>query len=132
MKGSAKNTPSLHSTPSSSSLGTTNTAKPDQPGINNAPPNGQTKQGEAGQASKPQTPQRYVYYERTGVPNPDAQPKPKSKLSRFLSRFQSPAVKSTLAARERQKLEEERRGVKIYTPLGAPSGGKAWAAEALG
>lgn len=129
MKSTANNQPSLHSNPSSSSLGTTSTAKPEKP---SDAAGGQTKQPEGSGGPKPYTPQRYVYYERTGVPNPDAQPKPKSRLSKFLSRFQSPAVKSTLAAREREKLEEERRGVKIYTPIAAPSGSKAWAAESLG
>lgn len=71
-------------------------------------------------------PERYLYYKRIGPPNPDAQPKPKSTLNKLMSKFQSPAVKQANEAREREKLEEERRGVKIYSALGAPAG--AWQA----
>ncbi len=64
-----------------------------------------------------------------GAPNPDAQPKEKSKVSKFLTKFQSSAVKATNEAREREKLEEERTGRKIYTPTGVPQGASAWMAE---
>ena len=68
-------------------------------------------------------PERYLYYKKTGrAPNPDAQLKPKSKLDKLLSKFQSPAVKRTNAARERELLEEERRGVKIYSATGVAMG----------
>jgi hypothetical protein len=64
---------------------------------------------------------RYTRYERTGNPNPDAQPKHKSKLNKFMSKFQSPAVKRTVAARERELLEEERTGIKKHTTGSAAS-----------
>ena len=99
-------TPSLHSRTSSGTL----TTKPD-PSQNQ--PASVTGKHEAG-------PARYVYHERVGAPNPNAQPKRKSKFSKLLSKFQSPAVKQTNAARERELLEQERTGVKTYTPLGTP------------
>lgn len=104
-------TSSLRSYDSSTSLGT----KTDQTQTAEAQQNKNNNNGvhEAG-------PARYLYYERKGPGNPDAQPKPKSKLSKFLSKFQSPAVKQTNAARERERLEEERTGVKVYTALGTP------------
>ncbi|KAK4189453.1 hypothetical protein QBC35DRAFT_472672 [Podospora australis] len=70
-------------------------------------------------------PDRYTYVERIGEPNPNAQAKPPSKLSKFFSKFQSPAVKKTNAAREKEKLEEERTGVRVYTPMPAPVGSGA-------
>ena len=52
-------------------------------------------------------------YEPTGrPPNPDAQPKGKSKLSKLLSKLASPTVRRSLDLHERQLLEEERTGVK--------------------
>lgn len=98
--------PSLHSRASSVTL----TTKPD---ASQSQPASATGKHEAG-------PARYVYQERVGAPNPDAQPKQKSKVGRFLSKFQSPAVKQTNAARDRELLEQERTGVKTYTPLGTP------------
>jgi hypothetical protein len=65
-------------------------------------------------------PERYTYVKKTGPANPDAQPKEKSKLGKFLTKFQSPAVKKTNAAREKELLEEERTGTKKYTVLGTP------------
>jgi hypothetical protein len=102
-----KTPPSLHSNPSSTNLDKHDASQPPV-----------TKQEE------PRTqPDRYLYYKKTGrAPNPDAQLKPKSKLSSFLSKFQSPAVKKTNDARDRELLEEERRGVKIYTATGVPTG----------
>ncbi|KAK4150398.1 hypothetical protein C8A00DRAFT_36994 [Chaetomidium leptoderma] len=95
-------TPSLHSRASSTTLVT----KPEK-----AP---ESQEGSS------EEPQRYVYGVRTAAPNPNAQLKPKSKLSKFMSKFESPAVRKTKAAHERQKLEEERTGIKIYTPMAAP------------
>ena len=52
-------------------------------------------------------------YKPTGrAPNPDAQPKPKSKLSKLMSKLASPSVRRSLDLHERQLLEEERTGVK--------------------
>ncbi len=100
---------SLHSNPSSTSL------DKDKDGDG---------QPAAAETQPPQAnPSRYLYYEKTGrAPNPNAQLKPKSKLGAFFSKFQSPAVKKTNDARDRELLEEERRGVKIYTATGAPMG----------
>ncbi|KAK4129725.1 hypothetical protein N657DRAFT_677301 [Parathielavia appendiculata] len=65
-------------------------------------------------------PERYTYLKRVGPGNPDAKPKEKSKLGKLMSKFQSPAVRKTLAAREREKLEEERTGLKKHTAFGGP------------
>ncbi|KAL2151002.1 hypothetical protein VTH82DRAFT_6100 [Thermothelomyces myriococcoides] len=65
---------------------------------------------------------RYMARKQPAGPNPDAQPKHKSRLSRFLAKFQSPAVQQANAARERRKVEEERAGVATQTPAGAPAG----------
>lgn len=58
-------------------------------------------------------PERYTYYVPTGLPpNPDAQPKPKSRLGRLIGKLQSPAVQRSDAAHERERLEEVRTGRK--------------------
>ncbi|KAK3897819.1 hypothetical protein C8A05DRAFT_38606 [Staphylotrichum tortipilum] len=64
---------------------------------------------------------RYIHYERTGDPNPEAQPKHKSRFNKLMSKFQSPAVKRTVAVRERELLEEERTGIKKHTTGSAAS-----------
>ena len=56
-------------------------------------------------------PGQYVYVARRTTPNPDAQPKPKSRLSKFLSKFESSAVRQANASREEKRLEAERTGV---------------------
>ena len=95
--------PSVHPTASSTTLA-----------VNPDPPTTTTNQ------EKKYTPEPYTYTKRTGPGNPDAQPKEKSKLGKFLSKFQTDAVKKSNAAREREKLEEERTGIKKYTASGAP------------
>ncbi|KAK0671657.1 hypothetical protein QBC41DRAFT_218829 [Cercophora samala] len=69
-----------------------------------------------------ETPARYLYYEKVGEPDPNYVPKPPSKLSKFMSKFQSPMVKATKAKRQAEIDEERRTGVKVYTPAGAPMG----------
>ena len=65
---------------------------------------------------------RYTRITPTGVPpNPSAQPKPKSALTKLFGKLQSPAVKQSVAARERELLEEERTGLKKTTFGGAAS-----------
>ncbi|KAK4226560.1 hypothetical protein QBC38DRAFT_480088 [Podospora fimiseda] len=81
---------------------------------------------------KPQTPARYLYTERVAPPNPDYKPKPPSKLSKFMSKFQSPAVKSTKAKKKEEEDEEKRTGIKTYTAIGAPQGSGQWTADAVG
>ncbi len=97
----AAKTPSLHSTTSSITL------IPDQP-------------QPATTGTSGELPHR-IQYERTGNPNPDAQPKHKSRLNKLMSKFQSPAVKRTVAARERELLEEERTGIKKHVVGSAAS-----------
>ncbi|KAK4096849.1 hypothetical protein N658DRAFT_501095 [Parathielavia hyrcaniae] len=57
-------------------------------------------------------PKRYGYIDKVGAGNPDAKPKEKSKLGKLMSKFQNPVVKQSLAACEREKLEQERTGVR--------------------
>ncbi|KAK3299889.1 uncharacterized protein B0H64DRAFT_379369 [Chaetomium fimeti] len=97
--------PSLHSTTSSTTL--------------TAPTTNQTA---TNQTTTPPTrePRQYVYVDKRVAPNPDAQPKPKSRLSRFLSKFESSVVRQANAAREREALEAERTGVRKYAATGAP------------
>ncbi len=113
--------PSLHSTSSTTTL-----AKPDSNTTTlNKPDSNTTTPTETTKTNTPQAkePERYLYYKKTSKPpNPDAQPKPKTKLDKLLSKFQSPAVKQTNAAREREQLEEERRGVKIMSATGVAMG----------
>jgi len=81
-------------------------------------------------AQKPKQPpalQQYVYVNKVGTPNPDAQPKKKSKISSFFSKFQSPAVKATNAARERVLLEQERTGVRKVQVTDVGRSSNAWA-----
>ena len=66
----------------------------------------------------------YVYVERK-EPRPDFTRKPKSKLSKFLSKFQSPAVKKTEQIREQELEEAEQTGVRKIQTHNAP--GTAWA-----
>ena len=80
---------------------------------------------------------RYLYYTETGrPPNPDAQPKPQSALGKFMTKFQSPAVRQGNEARDRELLEEERKGVKVWTatetPTGAGSAGSFQAGGVIG
>ncbi len=112
---------SLHSNLSSTTLGQDKNSRPPAPA-----------QLESA-ASSP----RYIYTKKTGrPPNPDAQLKPKSALSKFMSKFQSPAVRQGNEARDRELLEEERRGVKIWTatetPTGAGSAGSFQAGGVIG
>lgn len=67
-------------------------------------------------------PPRPIFYRLNGRPNPNAQRKPRSKLRAFMSKLQSPAVRATTEAREREKLEDERLGIKTLTPLPMPLG----------
>ncbi|KAK0741556.1 hypothetical protein B0T18DRAFT_394134 [Schizothecium vesticola] len=76
---------------------------------------------------QPPAPQQYVYVDKVGTPNPDAQPKKKSKISSFFSKFQSPAVKATNAARERVLLEQERTGVRKVQVTDVGRSSNAWA-----
>ncbi|KAK1835029.1 hypothetical protein QBC39DRAFT_182917 [Podospora conica] len=82
------------------------------------------------EAQKPQQPpvrQQYVYVDKVGTPNPDAQPKKKSKISSFFSKFQSPAVKATNAARDKVLLEQERTGVRKVQVTDTGRSSNAWA-----
>ncbi|KAK3987240.1 hypothetical protein QBC44DRAFT_331967 [Cladorrhinum sp. PSN332] len=88
------------------------------------------QQAEAGK--KLETPTRYLYTERVAPPNPDYQRKPPSKLSKFMSKFQSPAVKATKSKKKQEEDEEKRTGVKTYTAIGAPQGSGQWTADAIG
>ena len=54
----------------------------------------------------------HTYYQRMGPPNPEAQPKSKSKLGKLLSKLPSSAVQRSVDMRERQLVEEERTGVR--------------------
>jgi hypothetical protein len=56
-------------------------------------------------------PGQYTYVEKRTIPNPDAQPKQNSRLGKFLSKFESSAVRQANAAREAKRLEAERTGV---------------------
>ncbi|KAL2192993.1 hypothetical protein P885DRAFT_81724 [Corynascus similis CBS 632.67] len=120
---------SLHSTTSYSSLAST--AKPDSDPTTTTSPQGRQDENNKTDSTTParEVPQDYVYYERKGPPNPNAQPKQKSRLSKFLEKFQSPVVQQANAARERKQLEEERTGIRTYRPAGAPSDSKqsTWA-----
>ncbi|KAK0726363.1 hypothetical protein B0T21DRAFT_33206 [Apiosordaria backusii] len=79
-----------------------------------------------------ETPARYLYYEKVAEPNPDYVAKPPSKLSKFMSKFQSPAVKATKAKRQAEIDEERRTGVKVYTPAGAPMGSGQHVGNSIG
>lgn len=84
---------------------------------------------------KPEQPyvrQQYVYVDKIKAPNPDAQPKKKSKLSSFLSKFQNPAVRQSEAVRENRRLEEERTGVRTVQVTDVSRSTNAWAAGSLG
>ena len=74
----------------------------------------------------PSIPQQYVYIEKR-TPNPDAKPKSKSKIGKFLSKFQSPAVKATTAIHERAKLEQERTGIRKTQATDVARSSNAWA-----
>ncbi|KAK4141803.1 uncharacterized protein C8A04DRAFT_30648 [Dichotomopilus funicola] len=113
-------------------MSTTNNPKPPSPDstassttLTNKLPNPldpQTQPSTSNTTSDNGTLTQYIYTERVGPPNLDAQPKKKSKLSKFLSTFQSSAVQQTNAAREREKLEEQRTGVRKTAAMGAPQG----------
>ena len=97
--------PSLHSTTSSVTL------IPDQPPTD----------GSKATATGSELPQ-YTRITPTGVPpNPSAQPKPKSAFGKLFGKLQSPAVQQSVAARERELLEEERTGLKKTTVGSAAS-----------
>lgn len=74
------------------------------------------------QESRP--PIEYVYIERK-APRPEFAPKPKSKLNKFISKFQSSAVKQTEAIRQHGQEEAERTGVRKIQSQAAP--GTGWA-----
>jgi hypothetical protein len=124
----ASTTPNTSTAPSLHSMASATTLVPDQTKPTNEKAekdNGERDSVEEDNTDKYSAERdvpRYLYYKKTGTPNPDAQPKPKTKLDKLMSKFQSPAVRRTNAAREREKLEEERTGVRVYTPAGAVAG----------
>ncbi|KAK4448775.1 hypothetical protein QBC34DRAFT_406708 [Podospora aff. communis PSN243] len=78
---------------------------------------------------KPEAPaarSQYAYVDKRIKANPDAQPKKKGKLSSFLSKFQSPAVKASTAIREREMLEQERTGVVKVSVTDTNRSSNAW------
>ncbi|KAH6853279.1 hypothetical protein B0I37DRAFT_348747 [Chaetomium sp. MPI-CAGE-AT-0009] len=105
--------PSLHSTTSSTTLAATTTT------VNTTTVNTTTVNTTTTAAPR-REPGQYVYIDKRVTPNPDAQPKPKSRLSKFLSKFESAAVRQANAAREREALEAERTGVRKYASSGTP------------
>lgn len=64
--------------------------------------------------AKRELPGEFVYYVKT---NPKPPKKPKSKFGEFLTKFQSPAGKATMAIKEREEEEERRTGLKKFRPL---------------
>ena len=121
--------PSVDSNPSSTTIATTTTAagtaaadvtedwRSDVGTVRPANPNTNTSNA---------APPQYTWTERTGhTPQPDAQLKEKSKLSQFLLKFQSPAVRQADKKRELMKLEEKRTGVRKYRQGGTPEGSAA-------
>lgn len=104
-KISLKSTPSLHSTTSSVTL----VPEPDEY-----------------QYHQTQPPARYLYHTQRDPLNHFAQSKPLSKLSKFMSKFQSRRVRDSVAAHKRSKLEEDRTRREPYPPLGMPQSVKAW------
>jgi len=80
---------------------------------------------------QPFTRQQYVYVDKIKAPNPNAQPKKKSKLSSFLSKFQNPAVRHSEATREARQLEEERTGVRTVQVTDVSKSSNAFAAQSL-
>lgn len=80
---------------------------------------------------QPFTRQQYVYVDKIKAPNPNAQPKKKSKLSSFLSKFQNPAVRQSETARETRRLEEERTGVRTVQVTDVSKSSNAFAAASL-
>ncbi|EAQ93744.1 predicted protein [Chaetomium globosum CBS 148.51] len=105
---------STHSTTSSATLATTTTTTT-QTLTNNTPQAGTTTPQQP-----PHEPHQYIYVSKRTTPNPDAQPKQKSRLSRFLSKFESSAVRQANAARESKRLEAERTGVHTLAVTGTP------------
>ena len=72
--------------------------------------------------------QQYVYVNPNKKgPQSDYQAKPKSRLSKFMSRFQSPAVKATNSIREREREEEVKSGVTKTQVSDAGRSSNAWA-----
>ncbi|KAH6651233.1 hypothetical protein F5144DRAFT_558848 [Chaetomium tenue] len=68
----------------------------------------------------PREPQQYTYISKRTTPNPDAQPKQKSRLGKFLSKFESSAVRQANAVKESKRLEAERTGVHKLAATGTP------------
>ncbi|KAK0702233.1 hypothetical protein B0H67DRAFT_393913 [Lasiosphaeris hirsuta] len=87
----------------------------------------QDQDQENSNAEQSSTRPRYVYVEKVSEPKPDAAPKIKSRISKFMSKFQSPAVRATKAAREREQLEEVRTGVKKYQAMDVSRSSNGWA-----
>lgn len=73
---------------------------------------------------EPQPSLEYLYIERK-PPRPDYTPKPKSKFSQFISKFQTSAVKQTEAIRQHEQEEAKRTGVQKIQAQATPC--TAWA-----
>ncbi|KAK5655107.1 hypothetical protein OQA88_6006 [Cercophora sp. LCS_1] len=94
-----------------------------------APSRASTSSFQEDDVTKPQPPpvrQQYIYTTQKKA-NPNAQPKTQSKLSAFLSKFRSPAVKATTAIRDREDLEAERTGVVKNRVMDTGRSSNAWA-----
>ena len=98
---------SFHS-PSSSTLQTTTSQTYTN---NDQTTSNQTITHQSPESTATHEPGQFTYVRKRTTPNPDAQPKQKSRLSKFLSKFESSAVRQANASREHKQLEAERTGV---------------------
>ncbi|KAK3314398.1 hypothetical protein B0H66DRAFT_568361 [Apodospora peruviana] len=93
---------------------------------------GNKKQSESGPSEPPpageEGRQQYVYYKKNKKrPQPDTAPKEMSRLSKFMSKFQSPAVKATKSIREREEEEDRRLGITRTEVTDVGRSSNAWA-----
>jgi len=95
--------------------------------------NNQPQQGEGGpSATTYEDLHRYVYVSERVEPKPEAVAKPQSRFSKFMTKFQSPAVKATKAAHAREMLEQERTGVKKVQVFDSRMSSTSWAVAGAG
>lgn len=115
---------SLKRTPSQASY--SSTIKEDR---NQSEPNQQDQPSSSSTTEQPEpVRQQYVYVKANKKgPQPDYQTKPMSRLSKFMSKFQSPAVKATNSIREKGKEEDIKSGVTRTQVSDVGRSSNAWA-----
>lgn len=123
LTGPSSRPPSVHSTASSVTLAAPENDDHQAQASNNT--NSTNANPSSANTSQARTKVRlqYFYTKPTGrPPNPDAKPKEKGKVGQLMEKFRHPAVRRSVAMREREVLRAKQTGMHVRTSTAAPRG----------